>query len=146
MDVTGVLTTYVWHHNTTYPALVAKGLTYKEIVDCLGDDVLNGLRTKRFEHAPKLYQSRSKLPCYIDWIYPHEDFVAIYTKLSQEYPQTIISMYLIDPLENNLLCEITPNGEKIYYTYDAFNRLVEKYIYQNGEKTVLEAHDYHYAE
>ena len=146
MDVTGVLTTYVWHHNTTYPALVAKGLTYKEIVDCLGDDMLNGLRTKRFEHAPKLYQSRSKLPCYIDWIYPHEDFVAIYTKLSQEYPQTIISMYLIDPLENNLLCEITPNGEKIYYTYDAFNRLVEKYIYQNGEKTVLEAHDYHYAE
>ena len=144
LDINGVITTYVWHHKTNYPSLVAKGLTYNDIVGCLGEDVLNGLRIKRFDDSPMSYQSRLMQPCYIDWIYPHEDFLSIYDRLTQTHPQAIVSMYLINPSSNNLLCEIKSSGEKIYYTYDAFDRLLEKYMYENGEKSVLEAHDYHY--
>lgn len=63
--------------------------------------------------------------------------------LQNALPNALVTTYTHKPLVG-VLTMTDPRGVTTYYDYDAFGRLKETYIIENGVKKVIQVNEYHY--
>ncbi|QIK53396.1 hypothetical protein G7051_03145 [Dysgonomonas sp. HDW5B] len=63
--------------------------------------------------------------------------------LQNAFPNALVTTYTYKPLVG-VLTMTDPRGVTTYYDYDAFGRLKETYIIENGVKKIIQVNEYHY--
>ena len=63
--------------------------------------------------------------------------------LQNALPNALVTTYTYKPLVG-MLTATDPRGVTTYYDYDAFGRLKETYIIENGVKKIIQVNEYHY--
>ena len=63
--------------------------------------------------------------------------------LQNALPNALVTTYTHKPLVG-MLTATDPRGVTTYYDYDAFGRLKETYIIENGVKKIIQVNEYHY--
>ena len=92
--------TYLWSYNSTYPIAEIKGAQYGEIKSWLTENYIKSI-------ADKLTITE-------------KDLLDLKSRLSGK--SVLVTLYLYEP-GVGIKEVIQPNGNKMYYSYDAFNRL-----------------------
>lgn len=113
---------YIWGYNGMYPVAEITNSTYNKVRDKLGDNFIQNLANK---------------------IAPDSSDMATLNALRSNLPDARVTTFTYSPLVG--VTSVTdPRGMTTYYTYDASNRLQERYILKGQTKEILEHYDYHY--
>lgn len=114
----------LWSYRGQYLVAVIDNATLQEVSSRLGESFVTQLSMK---DAPT-----------------ESDYAAI-RGLLQQLPGIQLATYTWIPLVG-LSSETDTRGKTVYYDYDDDGRLKEKYLMENGAKSLLQRHDYHYRE
>ena len=118
ITIDGKETVYLWSYKGQYPIAKIDGLTYAEVKAAIGESTINALFSKA---QPTL-----------------TDISSIRNAINSA--RGYITTYFYKPLVG-ISSETLPNGNTIYYDYDAFGRL--ETIKDNNKKTV-KSYEYKY--
>lgn len=108
--------TYLWGDNGQYPIAELRGITIEEVSTILPQIGITSL----------VNVDKNKLD-----------------KLRESIPNALVTTYTYKPLVG-MLTATDPRGVTTYYNYDAFGRLKETYIIENGVKKIIQVNEYHY--
>jgi len=118
-----IVTAYLWSYAQQYPIAKIEGLSYEQVRSVLGENLINSLARA---------------------IRPSDNEIRdIHRRIQTAHPDAFVTTYTHIPLVG--ISSITdPRGITTYYNYDAFGRLREVYLRENGQKQILQAYDYRY--
>lgn len=115
---TGITTTILWSYNSQYPVVELKGVKYENVVGPFGGSVL--------DLAVNINPTNNEINFW-----------------RSAYSSYQVTTYTYRPLVG-MTSMTDPRGVTTHYDYDGFGRLKETYIFENGQKKVLQAYNYHY--
>ena len=117
------VTAYLWSYTQQYPIAQIEGIDYAQVRSVLTDDFINNV-------------AKAEQPS-------DNDMQTIRNEIQASHPDALVTTYTHKPLVG--ISSITdPRGITTYYNYDAFGRLREVHLMENGQKQILQAYDYQY--
>lgn len=115
---------YVWGYNGQYPIAKIENATYSQITSIITEASLKSISEKITPSATDM-QTINGL------------------RTNANLTDAMVTTYTYKPLVG-VLTMTDPRGVTTYYNYDAFGRLKETYIIENGVKKVIQVNEYHY--
>lgn len=116
--IDGIETVYIWSYNGLYPIAKIEGLTYAAVKNAVGTSTISTILNKIVPSTADISSLRNAI----------------------NNAGGYITTYSYKPLVG-ITSETLPNGNTIYYDYDAFGRL--KTIKDNNQKT-MKSYEYKY--
>ncbi len=115
---------YVWGYNGQYPIAKIENATYSQITSIITEASLKSISEKITPGATDM-QTINGL------------------RTNANLTDAMVTTYTYKPLVG-MLTATDPRGITTYYDYDAFGRLKEAYIIENGVKKIIQVNEYHY--
>lgn len=137
VTIDGKETVYIWSYNSQYPIAKIEGLTFETVRNSIGQ-IENSQYSSQMSIGDKGMKAIDEMTRETDTNKIKTFITTLRTKVNEL--GGYITTYTYKPLVG-MLSETQPNGNTVYYEYDAFGRL--KNVKDNNKKTV-KSYEYNY--